>query len=369
MIDPATPRTYFAAANSARGFVNFFEPCFSEERCEHLYIIKGGPGTGKSHLMRTVARHARRAGCEVTAYACSSDPASLDGVLCRQNGRPGIGFLDGTPPHVWEPRLPGVRESLVDLGRFWDSHALRGQEQEIRRLTDKKAAAYRRAYSLLSAAGEVDRVADERLSSCIRWPRLYGLIDRFLRPLTAGVGKHAGLSISPVPALRRALSMKGDITLNSYEREIMTAGGNVIHLQDYYGVAGILLTKLLEASLSRGISPTVSYDPLRPEKVDGLLYPLSGLCILAGRVDVPNEESTTLRSISLKRLVDPTALRGARVEMRRLIGQREALMQNALDHLGKASGHHFALEIIYKETMNFDAVTALTEELCKDLFG
>ncbi len=369
MIDPATPRTYFAAANSERGFVNYFESCFSEARCERLYIIKGGPGTGKSHLMRTVARHARRAGYEVTAYACSSDPASLDGVLCRRDNRPGIGFVDGTAPHVWEPSLPGVRESLVDLGAFWNDDALWQAREEIGRLTEAKSAAYRRAYSLLRAAGEVDRVAQTCLAPCIRSPRLRGLTDRFLRPLTVGAGKHSTPVASPLPALRRALSMSGTVTLHSYEAEVAAAGGTIIHLEDYYGVGATLLTALLEASLARGISPIVSYDPLRPDQVDGLLYPAADLCILRGDVDLPDDGMATLRHVSLKRLVDPVALRGVRGEMRRLLGQREALLQNALDHLAEASTHHFALESIYQNAMNFDAVTTLTDRLCAKLFG
>ena len=43
---------YFAAANSGEGFVSYFGEVFGEQNFEHVYIIKGGPGTGKSYLLK-----------------------------------------------------------------------------------------------------------------------------------------------------------------------------------------------------------------------------------------------------------------------------------------------------------------------------
>ena len=41
-------KEYFAAVNSSRGFISFFDNIFAGR--DRLYIIKGGPGTGKSTL-------------------------------------------------------------------------------------------------------------------------------------------------------------------------------------------------------------------------------------------------------------------------------------------------------------------------------
>ena len=53
------PRQCFAASNSCRGFCNYYGDLFVDSRFDRLYIIKGGPGTGKSHFMKVVARRAR----------------------------------------------------------------------------------------------------------------------------------------------------------------------------------------------------------------------------------------------------------------------------------------------------------------------
>ena len=77
-----TRQIWFAAANSEHGFENHFPALFSAGAgADALYIVKGGPGTGKSGLMRRVARCAGEAGWQVVFLLCSSDPASLDGLL------------------------------------------------------------------------------------------------------------------------------------------------------------------------------------------------------------------------------------------------------------------------------------------------
>ena len=53
---------FFAAANSVKGFVSFYGEIFAAPSIERRYIIKGGPGTGKSSFMKKVARAAKDAG-------------------------------------------------------------------------------------------------------------------------------------------------------------------------------------------------------------------------------------------------------------------------------------------------------------------
>ena len=76
--------------NSYGGFVSHYRDCFAQER---RYIIKGGPGCGKSTLMRRIAHEAEQRGLEVEYYDCSSDPDSLDGIVLPSLG---IAMFDGT---------------------------------------------------------------------------------------------------------------------------------------------------------------------------------------------------------------------------------------------------------------------------------
>ena len=115
---------YFAASNSSRGFTNYFKEVFG--RADMVYVVKGGPGTGKSSFMKRCSRSAEERGYQVENYCCSSDADSLDGVFVF-DGKRSIGVLDGTAPHVWEPEFPGVCEQMVDLGQFWSGKLLLAQ--------------------------------------------------------------------------------------------------------------------------------------------------------------------------------------------------------------------------------------------------
>ena len=72
---------FFLAANSRRGFVSFFEDFIAESFERDIYMLKGGPGCGKSTLIRRVCQPLARDGEPVEHIYCSSDPDSLDGMV------------------------------------------------------------------------------------------------------------------------------------------------------------------------------------------------------------------------------------------------------------------------------------------------
>ena len=46
-------KEFFAASNSSTGFVSYFDVIFNPKSYEKIFILKGGPGTGKSHFMKS----------------------------------------------------------------------------------------------------------------------------------------------------------------------------------------------------------------------------------------------------------------------------------------------------------------------------
>lgn len=135
----APDRSYFAAANTSHGFVGWFEELISAG-CTRRMIIKGGPGTGKSHMLYRMADTASAAGAAVEYYFCSSDPESLDGIAAIFPDGRVYGVQDGTAPHAAEASLPGARDELFDLGACWDSSRLRAARSRIEELGAEKAA-------------------------------------------------------------------------------------------------------------------------------------------------------------------------------------------------------------------------------------
>ncbi|MCI8594748.1 MAG: hypothetical protein HFF09_05780 [Oscillospiraceae bacterium] len=88
---------FFLGANSPSGFYSLYDQLLPPESAAAIYILKGGPGCGKSTLMRAVSKRCKEAGYEVEHILCSGDPASLDAVII-----PALraAIVDGTAPHA-----------------------------------------------------------------------------------------------------------------------------------------------------------------------------------------------------------------------------------------------------------------------------
>ena len=147
---------FFLGANSGRGFRNLFDRFCAPENHWDLLVLKGGPGAGKSTMMRRIGAAMEERGEQVEYLYCSGDPKSLDGVHIP---RIRAAVVDGTAPHVVEPKYPGAVDRYVNLGQFYDIAAAKEQREEIIRHTDACSAAYKRAYRALGAARQM---ADNR---------------------------------------------------------------------------------------------------------------------------------------------------------------------------------------------------------------
>ncbi len=88
---------YFLGANSPNGFYSLYDQLIDPGLAEDIFILKGGPGCGKSSLMRTVGKAMEDKGLYVEYIQCSGDPDSLDGIVI-----PALktAIVDGTAPHV-----------------------------------------------------------------------------------------------------------------------------------------------------------------------------------------------------------------------------------------------------------------------------
>lgn len=138
---------YFLGGNTAAGFVSYYDGfCSGAE--DFLWVIKGGPGCGKSSFMKTVGQAAQDAGLYVEYVLCSGDPASVDGVYFPALH---MGYVDGTAPHTLEVATPGAAGLYLDLGQFYDYAALKKERRTIEALQSRYRALYRAAYEKLAA--------------------------------------------------------------------------------------------------------------------------------------------------------------------------------------------------------------------------
>jgi len=141
------PKEYFLGANTGGGFYSLYDNFLKDG--DFLYILKGGPGCGKSTFMRRIGQAAEEAGYTVEYILCSGDPSSLDGVYITDLG---VAFADGTAPHVLEADFPAVQSNYVNLGVFYDQEALAPFRAEIETLIQACREKYDEAYEALTEA-------------------------------------------------------------------------------------------------------------------------------------------------------------------------------------------------------------------------
>jgi len=88
-------RRAFPGNNTSEGFFSFFEYIIGPE-ARKVFIIKGGPGTGKSTFMKNIGMELVDRGYDVEFFHCASDNDSLDAVAVPAVG---AAIIDGTAPH------------------------------------------------------------------------------------------------------------------------------------------------------------------------------------------------------------------------------------------------------------------------------
>ena len=122
---------FYLGANSPTGFYSLYDQLLPPEEARAIYILKGGPGCGKSTLMRKIGARAEAAGLTPEYILCSGDPASLDAVVLPERN---VALVDGTAPHDTAPLghpakkvsiCKGLRDRLLDgtsTGRVYLGH-------------------------------------------------------------------------------------------------------------------------------------------------------------------------------------------------------------------------------------------------------
>ncbi len=344
---PREPK--FAAANSGRGFYSFYPSVFGGKEITKRYLIKGGPGTGKSSFLRGVAETAAARGWTVEEYRCSSDPASLDGIVL--DGR--IALIDATAPHAVDAELPGTRDELVNLGEFWDAERLASQHNDIVAYGALKANAYRRGYRYLSAAMQVEAAGAELVLPSVKEEKLRAAARRML----AGIPDGAGASVRA--GLADSIGMRGRVRFSAYEEEAK----KLFVIDDYFGTGALFLSALIQEGERKGLAMRVSYQPISPELPDAVLLNEAGVCFVLGE----HTEREPDGRVNMKRFVDAEKLTPHKAEYRAGRHICESLVAEAEEALREAGRYHLLLEKIYSSCMDFDAEKEFLKKFCEKL--
>jgi hypothetical protein len=346
----ATIRHLYPGANTARGFVGCFEQILPTHKARRIYVLKGGPGVGKSTFMRNIGEVLLSRGFDIEHFHCSSDSDSLDGVLAPKAG---LLFVDGTAPHIVDPVLPGALDNIIHLGDCFDESALEANRTSIAMLSAEVSGCFARAYRYLGAAHRIREDsaavialhADEHALSLAADK----LIDAHLpKRGTGNTGSSRRLFVS-------AITPKGLLSeLNSQpaQRRIAIVG-------PYPSPTHGMLERIAGEALRRGYDAELFGCPLDPLRLDHILIPERGLLFYTVNPyhgeDVPEHEKVDLNAfVTLPTQHELAVLLKNEDLMRSLLGC-------AVEALARAKALHDEMETYYVRATDFRKVDALLE--------
>jgi len=337
-------REYYAAANSFSGFRSFFDEVFERKNFERIFILKGGPGTGKSTLMKKTLQKFSEMGFACDAIYCSSDPESLDGIII--DGK--VAVIDGTAPHETDTRLPGAADEIINLGESWSSEILSKKRKEIEELNKIKKQNYSSAYKYLAFSGNIHDYKLELIKKCFDFKSAENFISALVKSYKESKKSPSKLLIS---AFSKYGHTRRDFLKNHIEKQYSIRGK--------YGEESIFLL-LLEDCCKDKFSYIRLLSPFREDMSDGIYF---------------NDENALFLLNSEKgELIDTSVfLKGHDAgEIGFLKKSEEELLLKSKEAFMRASDAHFLLEDIYKAAMDFDKndeiYQKLSEKIRKILF-
>ncbi len=343
-------KEFFAASNSYTGFVSYFDLVFNPKNYEKIFILKGGPGTGKSHFMKSAIKAFENEDVETESILCSSDPASLDGVILEKDNKK-VAIIDGTAPHSTDPSYPGAVEKIINLGESWNEILLKTHRKQIQYLNDVKSQHYKNAYRYLSLAGKNIEWIDEIINSVLENSYDDTINDVFSKTkpeegkttvrLTSAFGKNGFYELDSIAALA--------------ETEINVVG--------IYGAEYRFMNNILNKAKEARINVTFSPSPLDKTKNDAVFFDSLRTSISVGSKNYTGKA----KIIDTSRYINVQKLEQNKNSLETLYKEREAMLWCATDEFKKASDAHFELEKIYTAAMNFKKNQKLFEKVQREI--
>ena len=337
--------SFFIGANSPLGFTYADQTVLSEHLYKRFYVIKGGPGCGKSSFMKRLRHQLTASGARATSYYCSSDPDSLDAVILEKNGKRVL-IADGTSPHSLDLSLPGAVSELIDLGQFWDRSFLESHLDDIASHSAEKSLSFDRCRRYLASAKEIRHIITCSAEKAFLPSKARGAIRRLISGLPSSKGECHKATV-----MTCAISMKGAVRLNTFDH-----AENVIAVCDDTNMAPVFF-RILSAELERsGHSQLISVSPLGDiaeiylPDVETSFVPFSS--VISSRYS---------KIIRLSRFTDTELISGGAAKRHFNEKCLISLIDGALESLSEAKEHHFALEKIYTDAMDFSRLDTFAD--------
>lgn len=347
---------YFLGAMTQYGFSTEFGKLI--ESPEYFtYILKGGAGTGKSSLMKKIAQEFEPEE-DVVRFYCSSDPNSLDAVVLKSSKKI---IVDGTAPHVFDPKYPGAYQKIVNLGDHWDENALKEHKQEIISVTDKNKSLLERAKRFSTALSNVCGDTYFCGLDCIDDEKLNRFLDRLIKKLLTKKGSGGGRKeVRQLTALTEYGCFTQTETLENYL--------DIYYMNDeYFACSHKIIEAVSKEAVHRGFDVIVCPSHAFNNNIfEHLLIPEIGTALISCNplTEIHTEGGKPL-NLSRFYFKESIAKLKPRLKLNKITVS--SLADEVYSTIKSAKAVHDDIEKYYIDAMDFDAVNKTCEEIISEI--
>lgn len=353
-------KEFYLGGNTPYGFYSYYDYLMPQEKASKIICIKGGPGTGKSSLMKKIGMEMANRGYDVEMMHCSSDTNSLDGIAV-----PTLGFamVDGTSPHIVDPKNPAAVDEILNMGDCWDRKEISKSKKEIIECNQKIAQTFQRAYRYLRSTKEF---YDDIKAIHIQARNDVAIEIEFESLLT----EFAEIPFAAAPGYCRKLFASA-ITpdgLKDYLDTILTQK-NIYAIKGSWGSGSEeLLQKIVNAAVMRGFYVEAYYCPIAPmDRMEHVVIPALNLSFTTENKYHTSTYSS--KTIDLDSMLNDKILSQYQDILEYDYAVFDTILHKAISTISSAKTIHDQLETYYISYMDFDKINQIREKITDDLLG
>ncbi|MDF2678087.1 MAG: ATPase [Bacillota bacterium] len=353
MSNQGNVKEVFPGGNTYKGFHSFYDYIISKNEANRIYCIKGGPGVGKSSFMKAIAAEFINLGYDVELHHCSSDNNSLDGVVIKDAK---VALLDGTAPHVVDPKNPGAVDEIINFGEFWNEEGFKLERDTILSLNEEIKDLFNSSYHYLMGAKEIQDDVENALEKTIDKVKYNNLVLNLKEELTDNI-KISGKEGKERHLFDSALTPDGIV---DYIETIISDKFKCYLFEGNYskGISDIL-SLLAKEWLLKGYNVELYHQPLNPEIIQTVI--VEELCIA---LTVNNKMiNKAEKVIDISDLMIADKLQAITELINKDLKMKEMLLDEAFERINKAKKKHDEMEKSYIPQMEFSAINELRSKI------
>lgn len=352
-------RHIYLGGNTRAGFVGFYNQLTQIDSC-NLYILKGGPGTGKSTFIKKVISELDNTGYAMDIVHCSGDPDSLDGVICPKAG---VIVIDGTAPHALEPYCVGARDNIINLGEFWDSDKLRLYKDNIASMTFDKQVYYKRAYSYLSAAGQIYDDSNYIVHTSMEEEKVNQFTSELASEIFSGFQESSihGKNYSFYATAITPGGRRGDLAN-------LVSGHKTYSIKTFYGInVSTILENLRNRALCFGFNTQSIYCGFDASVLEHLIIPELGAAVVTSNSYHAVDATDSYYDYPIDNLLCGYSMYSAKEDLKYNNNRFDELIDRAIRALNRARVMHAEIEKIYYPAMDFHRLNMYCDSVIKQI--